>query len=436
MNTQFEEMNSINREHRLSALKRLYQENPGLTDTFPVTDEVNNHVHTTYSFSPYSPTLAAFLARRAGLQAVGCIDHDSVSGTEEMLDAAGIIGMGATIGCELRLNFTGTPLESKRINNPDSKGIAYIVMHGVPRRSVTRIKEYLAPINCARNQRNRRQLERLNGIIAAAGIPRLDYEKDVLPLSMAHDGGSVTERHLLYALCGSLVEVYGKGAGLLEFLSTSLSVEVRAGLREQLLDPENPYYLYDLLGLLKSTFIEQIFIQPDDEECPNVRDAVKFFTGRDAIPAYAYLGDVGASPTGDKKPQKFEDDYLEELFSVIKDIGFPALTYMPPRNTRGQLKRIQSLCARHGILQISGVDINSPRQSFNCPEIREPEFRHLIKSTWALIAHEQLVQQDPSLGLFSTSNPKKKKSLDERVALYAEIGEKYPRGGATGELLI
>lgn len=43
-----------------------------------------------------------------------------------------------------------------------------------------------------------------------------------------------------------------------------------------------------------------------------------------------------------KKSQKFEDDYLELLFDVIKQLGFNAVTYMPSRNTIEQLKRLKS----------------------------------------------------------------------------------------------
>ena len=51
------------------------------------TGEVNNHIHTIYSFSPYSPAEAAYGAWRAGLEAAGIIDHESVAGCGEMLEA-------------------------------------------------------------------------------------------------------------------------------------------------------------------------------------------------------------------------------------------------------------------------------------------------------------------------------------------------------------
>ena len=48
---------------------------------------VNNHIHTSYSFSPYTPTSAVFYAWKAGLRTAGIMDHDSVGGTREFIKA-------------------------------------------------------------------------------------------------------------------------------------------------------------------------------------------------------------------------------------------------------------------------------------------------------------------------------------------------------------
>ncbi|HTP60355.1 MAG TPA: PHP domain-containing protein, partial [Spirochaetia bacterium] len=105
-----------------------------------------------------------------------------------------------------------------------------------------------------------------------------------------------------------------------------------------------------------------------------------------------------------------------------KRLGFRAITYMPPRNTLPQLQRVQKLCSQHGFMEISGVDINSPRQSFNCPELTRPEFSHLLDATWALITHERLVEEDERQGLFHPENPLAGLPLAERIREYAARG--------------
>ena len=141
-----------------------------------------------------------------------------------------------------------------------------------------------------------------------------------------------------------------------------------------------------------------------------------------AIPAYAYLGDIGDSPTGDKKAEKFEDEFLDDLVPYLADMGYRAVAYMPPRNSAAQLARIRGLCARAGLMEISGVDINSSRQSFNCPEVLDPAMTHLVDATWALIAHERLSGIDPRYGLFARDNPLASKPIADRIFSYGEIG--------------
>jgi hypothetical protein len=97
---------------------------------------------------------------------------------------------------------------------------------------------------------------------------------------------------------------------------------------------------------------------------------------------------------------------------------------MPPRNTIAQLKRLQGLCCNRGFMEISGVDINSSRQSFNCPEVLQNEFSHLLDTTWALIAHERLASVDKRFGLFYAANPLAAHSLNERLSFYAAFGKK------------
>lgn len=416
-------LNDPAREKRLTAAREVGSLIAEGALSVKQTDEVNNHVHTIYSFSPYSPTMAAFKAWEAGLKAVGIMDHDSVAGCEEMIEAGKRLGIAATAGFELRVNFSGTKLEGKKINSPDSDNIAYIAIHGIPHTKFGEAEAFLEPLNEYRNERNQVQVRKLNEIITSYGMDPIDFYTDVYPLSQAREGGSITERHILFALVKKIIARSGKGKGVVSFLETTLNLSIPKTVREYLLDADNPHYQYDLLGLLKSSFLPLIFEQPDYDECPSVFSVVDFVKEIGAIPAYAYLGDVSESPTGDKKAQKFEDDFLDELIDEITRIGFKAVTYMPPRNSAEQLERIQRLCQEHDLMEISGVDINSSRQTFNCPIILDPRFIHLADATWALIAHEKMATEWGSdYALFSEGSPLKTLPLKEKIEKYSTIG--------------
>ena len=373
-------LNAPTKAERLANLKTIAAQTQ-----FPPTvpQYVNNHIHTTYSFSPYSPTAAVYAARMEGLCTAGIIDHDSIAGAKEFLEAAAIIDMPVTVGMECRVSMEGTTMAGKRTNNPDQVGVSYMTIQSVPHDKIDTLQAFFAPYREARNRRNRAMTER---ICKVAGV-ELDFERDVLPLSMYAEGGSVTERHLMYALAFKLVEQVGKGEAMIRKLS-DVGITLSEKQKSQMMDEAYPFYEYDLLGILKSVFVPQIYIDATDE-CPKLAEIVKLCADVDAYLCYAYLGDVGDSVTGDKKAQKFEDDYLEEVFECLKAAGVKCVTYMPTRNTPAQLERLRGLCDAYGMFQISGEDINTPRQSFIIKAMENPMFANLIDATWKLIEHEK-----------------------------------------------
>ena len=359
------ELNAGTNKDRLASLARAVA-----CANFPAVDPrmVNNHVHTTYSFSPYSPAAAVYAARAEGLATCGIVDHDSMGGAKEFIEAGKIVGIPTTIGVEARVSFRETAFANRRTNNPDQIGNSYMVLHAVPHEKIEIVQAYFAPLRERRNARNRLMVESINMLYANDGVS-LDFERDVLPLSQFADGGSVTERHLMLALARQLLSL-GK-----------------AKLPEGASELETMFAEYDLVGILKKDCIPKVFI-PATDECPTLGDFIRFSAEVGGILAYAYLGDVTSSVTGDKKAQQFEDAYLDELFETIYTAGIRAVTYMPTRNSQAQLDRLRALCERYGMLQISGEDINSPRQKFVIEKMKEEQFSNLIENTWQLIQHE------------------------------------------------
>ncbi len=426
-------INSPSYDTRIKAAQEIRELLRKGTVRFPSLTEVNNHVHTSYSFSPYEPAAAVYMAKKAGLSIVGSVDHDSISASLETKKVGQLLSIAATTGFEVRVSFLDTPFADKNINNPDSPGIVYMVVHGVRSSAIASVEQFLAPIREARMKRNRLQVASLNRILREKGIDEIDYDSEVIPISKWTEGGEITERHILYALALKLQGMMEHRSDLVRFLREDMKIDVSESIRNTLLDEVNPHYLYDLLGVMKSAFLPSFFIQPSGDEIPDVRDVVDFALSIDAIPAYAYLGDIEQSVTGDKKAQRFEDAFLDELIPFLARLGFPAVTYMPPRNTREQMARLQGLCRKHNLMEISGVDINSSRQSFTCPELLEPEAVHLVDSAWALVAHEILVEQSSSYGLFARDNPLGS-TLTERIQIYSTLARAMDPGD-TGTLV-
>ena len=120
-------LNSETAAERLSALAALLKaetEKPVRRE-----DDANNHIHTIYSFSPYSPTKAAYMAYRAGLTSAGIMDHDSLSGVDEFKKAAALLNLGSTCGVEVRAK---PDRGFGKINHPDQENCIYMAAHGIP----------------------------------------------------------------------------------------------------------------------------------------------------------------------------------------------------------------------------------------------------------------------------------------------------------------
>lgn len=417
MNANFGGLNAATNKQRLAALENLLKtetEKPVFRD-----NDANNHIHTTYSFSPYSPTKAAYMAYSAGLTSAGIMDHDSLSGAEEFKTAAKMLGLGATCGVEVRVKFKKG---FGKLNMPDQADCAYMAAHGIPAQSVKPLNDYLSFYRQKRYERDAKMCEIITAKYGRFGI-ELDFNKDVYPLSCAKEGGSITERHLLYALSKKLVDRFGRTESLMNFLTDDLKLEISEKIKGYLTDENNPNFLYDLLGVLKAD--TKFFYIDADEELPDCAEFVSLVKSYGAIPAYAYLGDVGDSVTGDKKAQKFEDAYLPELMAELAKTGFLAVAYMPTRNTKAQLDRVIGFCREYDFFQISGEDVNSPRQKFACAALAYPEYSHLITSTWALIGHEALSSEKGlDYGMFSEKSVRETPDLYARIEKFAAAGRK------------
>ena len=410
---------SVSADERLDALKSVYYMHLSGVSVMPErTQFVNNHIHQTYSFSPYTPSAALYEAWKAGLSTAGIMDHDSIGGAREFLEAGKILDMPVTVGCELRVSVEGTKLFGKRLNSPDQPSLAYVAMHGIPHQCLDDLDTVLSKKREQRNVRNLKMCDKLNELTKPYGIG-VSFYRDVIPNSMYERGGSVTERHILFTLVRKIIEGRDReeAISLYERIAEAPLPEKK---RASLLDAPNRFFAYDLLGVMKSSLLEKIYVEADDELL-NIKDYLRLCSMIGAISAYAYLGDVKESPTGDKKAQKFEDDYLNMLMDELTSLGFNAVTYMPSRNTPEQLNRVMRLCREHGLFQISGEDINQPRQSFICEELAKPEFKHLKKATYALIGHEISATEDIENAMFSEKN--KRHPLSVRIDYFSSVAD-------------
>lgn len=429
LETALKSLNHQDSEVRLESIKRI---SSGIKndELLPVRrlNECNNHVHSQYSFSPYSPSMIAWKAYKSGLSTCGIIDHESVAGCREFQEACRILGVVPTIGFEIRLNWNHTPLKDKMFNDPDQKSLGYFPIHGVPVSKLAEIENFLQPIRQERFCRNQKMVKNIDSILRNYGLG-LDFESDVIPVSKWTEGGSITERHLLYATARKLLRKYKPGQEMISFLKNRLGIRLSETSESYLSETENPYYDFDVTNILKGFFSEFMYVDASEKEAPNVEEVIPYLKKIGCIPTYTYLGDVKTeSVTGDKKPQKFEDDILDEMMRLLHSYGMGALSYAPRRNDSQQIHMVRELCRKYNMMEVAGEDINQPRQPFVNTELGSDIKAYFDLTTWAIIGHERMADESLEKGFFSESTLKRYPNLSERLKVYEKIGKETALG--------
>jgi hypothetical protein len=218
----------------------------------------------------------------------------------------------------------------------------------------------------------------------------------------------------LYALAEKIMKKKRPGSGLIKFLQEKLSIELAESHLEKLNTPKEiggaNLYRYYLADVLKEYMTERFYIEAE-AELLGFRDFIKLAEELGGIPAYVYSG--------------FEDEYLDELITFLKEEGFRGITYSLTQNTDEQLERLILLCKNHELLEILGESVNSTLDSFKCEALMKEAYKHLIASTWSIIGHEKEAS-DNKAGLFSEEAVNKYSSFDLRIKHFAGIGRTSP----------
>jgi len=115
-------------------------------------------------------------------------------------------------------------------------------------------------------------------------------------------------------------------------------------------------------------------------------------------------------------------NFLEELFALLRGLGFKAIMCIPTRNNIEQLMAAKNLCKKYDFFEKGGENINSPRQSFVCYIYKRREFKDLIDSKWVLISHEKASSYNIEDDMFLLKTLTKYTNLQEKIKISKEIG--------------
>ena len=417
------QLNSFNKEERISALKELKKRYPA-----PAVKSgfVNQHIHSFYSFNAYgfSPCRIAFEAYKKGLFSAGLVDFDTLDGVSEILEAGEILNIRTTAGIESRVFVP--EYSSQVINSPGEKGVSYFMGAGFTgkEKEGSSGEKVIKRFRQISKERNISRLAAVN-LILSDKLEKVDYEKDVLTLTPENNA---TERHILEALDRKARAKY-KGKELIEFWAEKLG---ESNGKIQSLVGKSP----DLQVLIRSRLFKQ----------SGTAATVSFPPLTEVINAIIDLGGIPVATWLDGTSEGEQDP--KAMFKLMQEKGVIALNIVPDRNWNikdpaEKEKKVKNMnlfidTARElGMPLIAGTEMNKYGQSisddFNAPEIKG-FLSDFISGACFFYGHT-LLSRLADKGFYSAWAKDKYPAVPERTAFFTGAGRKYEPGISKAELL-
>jgi len=275
----------------------------------PEAEVANMHCHTFFSFNAYghSPASLAWLARRRGFKLMGGVEFDVLDGVDEFLDACDLVGVRGSAGIETRVFLP--EFATREINSPGEPGVLYHMGIGF---TTSRVPDEAAAILTDLRQRaarrNRGLVDRVNAHLAPV---RVDYERDVLPLTPA---GNATERHIVVAYVRAAERA---APDLVRFWADRL--DVARDQVEGLLSDAPRFQNLIRARLMKCGGVG--YVQPGHDTFPSVDEFHRMVLACGALPCAAWLDGTSAGERA-----------IEELLELLIGKGAVALNIVPDRN--------------------------------------------------------------------------------------------------------
>lgn len=362
----------------------------------------NIQIHTSYSFSPYTPSMAAFMAHKFSLKIAGILDSYSISGAKEFISACKILDLTYSVGLELRGDFSA-------INTPHSN----IALFGIAEKNFKTLSKYLEKFRKHQIQNVKSTIVAVNKKLEPYGIT-ISLKDDVLPIIQNKRDKVLLSKYVYFALADKIITKFGQGEKCYEFLRTSLNMEISELDMGLLADETNPFYIYDLVNIIAENYI----VFGAEKHYEQVDKIITLGHSVGAICSFEYA----LSKFTKKLTQNELVEYNRKLIKNLKALGFDAVSFDPSKFSETVLNDFVLQLKNNEMLMINLSRVEFPRRRFD--EIKATgALRDKMIETMHVIVGSEMCENSGDEG-FVNSGKLTIKTFDEKVKLFANIGNK------------
>ena len=417
------QLSSFDTWERVNALQTLAT----ITAFPPETAAMNLHVHSFFSYNGegWSPSRIAYEMKQLGLYGSALCDFDVLQGVEEFLTAGDLLGLRTAASFESRVFFS--EYADQEINSPGEPGVFYFMGSGFVKAPAdgSKAAQGFELLLEQSHRRNRELIARVNAALPAA---KLDYERDVLPLT---PDKNATERHIVRAYYDQAIKEQGSPEAAAAFWAKVF------GADEAELAAKSPNAMNDYLRskLMKKGGLG--YTQPTKDTFPPIEQVIELIRECRALPNAAWLD--GSLP-GEADPKTQLECLVAKGLEMVNIIPDRNWNFKDPAKAAVRVQALNEYIAAAQALDlpiIVGTECNKPGQrkvdDFKAPALA-PHLDTFTFGANVLFGHTRLLRYAD----YSYSDAQTKADFPTRKArndFFAAVGALPPPPPTTIALL-
>lgn len=371
------------------ALKKLVKLERTNVERSPIIkNNVPLHFTSFKSYSLYSPTMCAYIAHRSGAFGVGICDYATLSYSQEFKKACEILKIPYTCGYRV---------DGKSIFG-DGETVLY--GYGVP---VELESFYTELFNEVRNKKQLATIELIEKVNSDLQGQGITVDLKILQKQAKKQKTIFTEKHVAKNLAEKIVDAFGKGKGLLEFIDKYMGIVSCEGETRFLQESENMYFTEDLAKVIYINYLKPMLKKEDN-------DLSKFIKLNEELGVISSCG---------LELKEYNEEELSNIVKILRKNGFNSVTIRNKQLSEDDYLKIVKFLNENEILTISMYGVGLPRQHVPTSSL-DVDFR----ASLAVIGNAVSVAYDKKDGIFTNRTISKCPNFEKRLVLFSNIGRR------------